>query len=221
MKKTTKKAEKELYDVMFVDIETGADEAAIKLLDAPTAPKNIKDPVKIEAAIAEKLADTIEHAPLNRDIGKILAIGYAIGRDGSVMTNIVSKKNTEKSVLQDFWMQFAIVHGRAAGYNILGFDFPFILRRSFALGVKPSIIPHLSKYRTEPITDLMMILCDWNYLEAKKFKWICKRYGIKLEAEGVDGSMVKDMSPEEIHVYLHSEVAATRELYYRMQGFYF
>lgn len=220
-KQTTKKVEKELYDVMFVDIETVANESAIKLIDDPKPAKNLVDPVKIAADIAAKKQDIIDHAPLDSDYGRIAAIGYAIGRNGEIVTNLVSKKNSEKAVLSDFWLQYAIVHGRSAGYNIMSFDIPFIMKRSFDLGVRPSILPHLSKYRSDPTVDLYMLLCNWDYTKGHKFKFICKRYGIKVEAEGVDGSQVKDMSPEELKLYLHSDVAATRELYYRMQGFYF
>ncbi len=221
MKKQTTKVQKDLYDVMFLDIETVGNEAAVKLIDDPKPAKNLVDPVKIAADIAAKKQDIIDHAPLDNDYGKIAAIGYAIGRSGEIVTNLVSKKNTEKSMLQDFWMQYAIVHGRSAGYNIISFDLPFILKRSFDLGVRPSMLPNLAKYRTDPTTDLFMLLCNWNYMQGHKFKWILKRYGIKYEAEGMDGSMVKDMTPEELRVYLHADVAATRELYYRMEGYYF
>lgn len=221
MKKTAKKTEKDLYNVMFLDLETVVNESAIKLIDDPKPAKNLVDPVKIAADIAAKKQDIIDHAPLDNDYGKITAIGYAVGRNGSIITNLVSKKNTEKMVLQDFWLQYAIVHGRCAGYNIMNFDLPFILKRSFDLGVRPSMLPNLAKYRSDPTTDLFMLLCSWDYTKGHKFKFVCKRYGIKVEAEGMDGSQVKDMTPEELRIYLHSDISATRELYYRMQGYYF
>jgi hypothetical protein len=206
---------------MFLDIETVVNPSAIKMLDDPTPPRNIKDPDKIAAAIAEKRADIIELAPLDSDLAKIAGIGYAIGEDGPIVPNIVSKKNTEKKVIEDFWLQFALVRGRCAGYNIISFDLPFIMKRSFDLGVKPSIIPYLAKFRSEPITDLFMLLCNWDYRNGHKFKWVCKRYGVEILAEGVNGSMVKDMSEKELREYMISDVSAVRELYYKMRGYYF
>jgi len=48
------------------------------------------------------------------------------------------------------------------------------MRRSFALGIKSSIIPNLAKYRTSPTLDLMMVLYNWG--RAKSLKWVCRRY---------------------------------------------
>lgn len=209
------------YPVMFLDIETRGNEKAIALLDPIRAPGNLKDPAKIEAAIEEKTQERIERAPLDSDLGLIAGIGYKIGSKGEVVVNIVTKKNTEVKVLEDFWMQFAIVGGRCAGYNILNFDLPYIVKRSFDLGVRPSLLPTLIKYRTEPVTDLFMLLCGWDYRNGHNFKWICKRYGITVLDEGTDGSMVKDMNEAELKKYMVSDVTATCELYFRMRGYYF
>lgn len=221
MKKTIKKVEKEQYAVLFVDIETVVNESALKFLEDPKAPSNLVDPVKIAAAIATRRQELIDHAPLDSDLGKIACIGYAVGLTGDIVTDVVNKKNTEKVVLERFWMNYALTHGRSAGYNILSFDLPFIMKRSFDLHVRPSIIPNLAKYRSDPTTDLFMLLCGWNYVNGHKFKFVCARYGIPLLAVGVDGSMVKDMGEKELREYSFSDVNATRELYKRMRGFYF
>ncbi len=208
------------YPVMFLDIETRTNEKAVAMLDPIKAPGNLKDPAKIQAAIEEKTQERLERAPLDSDLGLIAGIGYAIGSKGEVITNIVTKKNSEVKVLEDFWTQFAIVGGRCAGYNILNFDLPYIVKRSFDLGVRPSLLPQLIKYRTEPVTDLFMLLSGWDYRNGHNFKWICKRYGIPI-LEDTDGSMVKDMSEAELRMYMQSEISATRELYFRMRGYYF
>ena len=214
-------ASKESYPIMFLDIETRTNEKATAILDEPKAPGNLKDPTKIAAAIEEKRQEQIERAPLDSDLGLIAGIGYAIGAQGGIVTNIVTKKNSEKKVLEDFWMQFALVNGRCSGYNILNFDLPYIVKRSFDLGVKPSLLPTLIKYRTDPVTDLFMLLAGWDYRNGHKFKWICKRYGIEVLQEDVDGSMVKDMDDKELQKYMFSEINAVRQLHYRMHGYYF
>lgn len=211
----------EKYPRLFFDIETVADPKAIELIEDPKAPANIKDPEKIAAAVAEKKQQVIDLAPLDSDLAKIAVIGYAVGLDGEIVTNVVTKKYTEKRALEDFWLQYAVCGGRSVGYNIMSFDLPFIMKRSFALGVRPSIIPNLAKYRSEPTTDLFMLLCNWSYQGGHKFKWVLKRYGIEVLAEGMDGSMVKDMSDEDLRLYSRSDVHGVRELYKRMQGYYF
>lgn len=211
----------ERYSVMFLDIETEGNDKAIALLPEPAAPGNIKDPEKIKAAIAEKKIEQVERAPLDSDLGLIRGIGYALGAGGPIVTNIVTKKNPEKKVLEDFWLQFAGTNGKCAGYNIISFDLPYIVKRSFDLGVKPSIFPTLIKYRSDPTVDLFMLLCNWDYHNGHKFKWVCKRYGIEVLEEDMDGSMVKDMNDKQLEKYMYSDVNATRQLYYRMQGYYF
>ena len=221
IKQVEKAPQVDRYPRMFLDIETTADDKAIAILDDPKAPGNIKDPEKIALAIAERKQQIIDIAPLDSDLAKIACIGYAVGMDGEIVTNVVTKKLTEKKVLENFWMQYAICGGRSVGYNHMSFDLPFIMKRSFALGVRPSIIPNLAKYRSDPTTDLFMLLCNWSYQSGHKFKWVCRRYGIEILEEGVDGSNVKDMSEEELRKYSYSDIHATRELYKKMQGYYF
>jgi len=157
------KTQKEHYPIMFIDIETKTNPEATALLDDPAAPGNIKDPQKIKDAIEEKKRLIIERSPLDSDLAVLAGIGYAIGAEGKIVTDTVNKKRSEKKILEDLWLQYALVNGRSAGYNIMSFDWPFIMKRSFDLGVKPSLIPNLAKYRYEPTTDLFMLLCNWDY----------------------------------------------------------
>jgi hypothetical protein len=222
---------------LFVDIETIAHPAILDFLPEPKAAKNVKDPEKIKASIAEKTAELLEQAPLDPDLAQVALISMQIGEDGDPVIALVTKKITaakkffkdqpcvkvlsESAALELFWKYFSMTDGRAVGYNLISFDLPFLVRRSFDLGVRPPYMPNLAKYRAEPITDLYCLLYNWDWQKSKGLKWVCKRYDISVQAPDVDGSMVKDMTPAELVKYGLSDLDATVQLYQRMNGYYF
>jgi hypothetical protein len=207
---------------LFFDLETVVNPDAIAMLPEQKAAKNIKDPVKIAAAIEEKTAEVIDMAALDSDLGQIVAVTYQVGLTGEPVVHTVGIDGfTERTVIQDFWFAYAQCNGLSVGYNTLSFDFPYILKRSFDLQIPPTMIPNLVKYRTEPNTDLFQIMNNWAYSGGKKLKWVAKRYGIKAPADDIDGSMVKNMTIEEIREYALSDLYVTVELYKKMNGYYF
>src|SRR5262245_3405174 len=69
----------------------------------------------------------------------------------------------ERELLRQFWSRLAqdrptlfITH------NGLGFDLPFIKKRSVIHQVKPSLDINLAKFRTEPVYDTMAIWSNWD-----------------------------------------------------------
>lgn len=121
------------------DIETGPRSRDEILACAPAfkAPANYKDPDKIAAAIAEQEDEFVERAALCASTGCVHAIG--LRKDGE--TRILSDECGERDMLRLFWTW---VEGCARGgyaiigFNIARFDIPFLVRRSWALSVKPA-----------------------------------------------------------------------------------
>jgi len=69
----------------------------------------------------------------------------------------------ERELLRQFWSRLAqdrpslfITH------NGLGFDFPFIKKRSIIHQVKPSVDINLARFRTDPVYDTMAIWSNWD-----------------------------------------------------------
>ena len=213
---------------LFFDIETRALPQACALMPEPKAPANLKDPEKIAAAIAEKKAEQLSTAALDADYGQIVSIGYAICFSNeptqapvTVLLNTGEPGETETDLIITFWKHFAACGGRCVGYNILNFDLPYILRRSFALGIRPPSIPNLAKFRTDPITDLMAILYNWGNDRYKGLKTVVKLYGIPNDCPEVDGSQVATLSVDDLLKYQASDVRLVMALYDRMNGVYF
>lgn len=224
------------------DIETASNPESLALAPEPevSAPANYKDPEKIKEYIERETArlkgDLVEKAALDPDYGKILSIGMRIygpeslnettvfiNRDvfypGAEVKDIPADAMHESNLLWMFWKTLSDCGGRCVGFNILGFDLPFLLRRSMALGVTLPLPPMLAKYRTEPVTDLYGILYNW--APGKSLKQIAKLYGIENQCPGLDGAHVKDLSADALRGYQRNDVDMVAALYQKMNGVYF
>lgn len=208
-------------NILFFDIETEVNAEALEYIPEPKAPANYKDEGKIAAYIAEKKAEITSTAALDADYGKIVAISMQVGTNVEPKAYLVGDEDmqTETDLINHFWSVYKACQGRSCGYNIIGFDLPYLLRRSFDLGIKVPVFPVLAKFRTEPTIDLMGILYNWG--QAKGLKWVCKRYGIKNDLPDLDGSQVATMDRDTLRAYATNEVKLVVDLYQRMSGVYF
>jgi DNA polymerase elongation subunit (family B) len=204
--------------MLFFDIETEAHPDAIQFIDEPTAPANYKDEAKIAAYIADKKAELIDRAALDPDYGMIVAIGVKIDKL-NIQTFLKGDKFSESDLIREFWRLYASENGNCCGYNIIGFDLPYLMRRSFDLGVKVPMIPDLRRYQTYPTLDLMMVLYGWQNFKSLKF--VAKRYGLHNPLPDLDGSQVKNMDADTLRSYVESDVMLVYQLYKRMEGVYF
>jgi len=200
--------------MLFFDIETKANKDALHFLEEPTAPSNWKDPKKIERYVEDKKEEMIEMAALDADFGQIVAIG--VKEEDDPIHSMICE---EKPLLAWFWSKFYSHNGECCGYNILGFDLPYLMRRSMALGIVPKYKPFLAKYKTEPTRDLMGILYNWG--QARSLKWVCQRYGIDNPLSELDGSKVAEMDGETLRKYVENDVRLVYELHEKMKGVYF
>lgn len=90
---------------------------------------------QLESAEPAYWAEQQSKAALSALTGQVLAIGY---RGDRVLLDHVSESTSEKQLLMRFWNQFLRCResGRhLVGWNIEGFDLPFLCQRSAILGV--------------------------------------------------------------------------------------
>lgn len=226
--------------ILFFDLETVAMKQVEDFLPEPKIDKRLKDQ---EQARIDKVAEMVERAPLDSDLATIKLISMQVGTEGVPMICLVPAKKLSKQKCRDlallvpeerlmvgdetavitrFWEGLSLCNGKCCGYNIMGFDLPFLMKRSMDLGIRPGIMPSLAKYRTAPTTDLMGILSNWSWGDnVKKLKWLAKRYELEVLAPEVDGAMVADMTDAELIEYGLSDIWITVQLYKKMNGVYF
>ena len=138
---------------VIIDIETGGRTDAANYLPEITAPSNYKDAAKIEAYIMEKRASQLESAALSAETGRVLCVG--ILREG--MGPQFIHDDDEKQLLHKTWHELETHGGNEQFVTFCGhrFDFPFIARRSIALGVPvPLWFPRDGRFPRHAFCDL-------------------------------------------------------------------
>jgi len=98
----------------------------------------------------------------------------------------------ERELLRQFWARLAqdrptmfITH------NGLGFDLPFIKKRSIINQVKPSLDINLAKFRTEPVYDTMAIWSNWDTRGWIKLDVLAR--ALQVETKSGSGEQVAEM----------------------------
>lgn len=167
----------------IIDIETGAlpEDALRKMAPEFSAPKNLKDPAKIEAAIAEKMEEFVERAALSATTGRVLAIGI-LPDDGSgvrILANESSDDDGERSILKQFWdMTAEMREGKVVGHNINSFDAPFLIRRSWVLDVNPKTAFFRSgRYVADRVIDTMEVFAAGEWGAKVSLNTLAKLFG--------------------------------------------
>lgn len=208
---------------VFFDIETKANSKALHFMQEPSAPSNYKDPVKIAAYIEEKKAEQIDKAALDPDFGSIIAIGYKIvrgvGDSDETVVLVAETPEQEKEIIEKFWEVYSKCIGRSGGYNIIGFDLPYLMRRSMDLNILVPIVPNLNRYQKDDTLDLMQILYGGSGFKSLKF--VAQRYNLDNPLPDLDGSKVADMDIETLKAYCANDVNLTVGLFELMDGIYF
>jgi uncharacterized protein YprB with RNaseH-like and TPR domain len=149
---------------ILFDIETGPlPEKELAAVMPPFDPSevktgNIKDPEKIAAKIAEAEVNHkrnfIENAALDPLTGRVVAIGLL---HHSTREFVVIGHDDEARTLAEFWSvcRAEIVNGtRLVGFNILQFDLPFLLRRSWKHRVPVPLGLRRGRYWSDELSDL-------------------------------------------------------------------
>ena len=98
----------------------------------------------------------------------------------------------ERELLQHFWNRLA--QSRPSlfiTHNGLGFDLPFIKKRSMIHQVKPSVDINLAKFRTEPVYDTMAVWSNWDTRGWVKLDVLAR--ALNVETKSGSGSQVAEM----------------------------
>lgn len=198
-------------DPLVFDIETGAApqdqlvEVIAKQMDEWEPPKNIKDEAKIEERRNKAIESIISKAALSPLTGRILAIGYLnpFKNGGTFAVHGVSEgahepcdKSDEHDLISKFWSM--VTSGRTLlGWNILGFDLPFIYRRSVILGIDvPPMLRGDSNGRWSQQFHDIMHLWSFGLFGPDRYEsldTVCKACGVVGKMDGIDGSMFEQM----------------------------
>jgi len=207
---------------MLFDIETSAlSDAELDKVKPPfQAPANYKDAAKIAANIAEQEAEWKARAALSPITGRVLAFGYE-----SFDFDIIADDD-EKTLLEQVWMMFnnnLSASIKVVGFNIFGFDLPFLIKRSWSLGVTvPRIVGGWSgRYWNwnEDIIDLRLVWQMGDRQAHGSLDDISKFFGASGKmGSGKDFAALWQTDREKAVTYLKTDLALSKLLYERMFG---
>lgn len=155
------------------DIETGPlpEGEIAHLAPAFAAPGNYKDPEKIAANLAEQKAAWLARGALSPITGRVLAIGIKPAGEAPSFLEAPTADD-EPALIAAFWHY--LEHGtadhsdyvRLLGWNIEGFDLPFLVKRSWKHRIPvPMRILMSGRYLGPRFIDLMKTFQAPNFKE--------------------------------------------------------
>ena len=141
--------------MITLDIETRADDKLLPIyLENISAPKNIKDPEKIEARLEAKRNEAKNNLAVDQDYSEIVCIGI---KENDEPAKLVSLKEL---------LELLPKHNKVVTFNGKSFDMPVIAKCAIKQGLELSLnFATLTKrFATDYHIDLMeQIACNSNY----------------------------------------------------------
>jgi hypothetical protein len=163
----------------------------------------------------------VDEAALSPLTGRVLAIGFQPPSGQVQLRHIAACDGEEGDLLSIFWrLTERAIQAKESmvGHNILGFDLPFLLRRSWMLGVEPTSDIFDGRYWHRCFVDTMKRWQCGSYQERfVKLDVLAKAFGLKgkLDEDGVSGAEFARFywgSPQERELalrYAHRDVEQT------------
>lgn len=219
------KRDSEMNSKIYFDIETAPlDESYIvKLAPDFKAPSNYKSDEAIEKYKLGQLAEFIANAALSATTGRVVAIGAAVGESFPEIVMDADAEN-EASIIEWFWGKIADQRGVIAddviGHNSNRFDIPFLIRRSWILGVKiPATVLVRSRgrmYLNEHFKDTMDAWACGT-MDKIKLDLLAKTFGVGGK-NGVGANFYKTLLSDSAAAfrYLSNDVELTRAVAQKM-----
>lgn len=161
-----------------------------------------------------------ERSAFDGTFSRIICIGVIAFSDAmEPQGSVCWYGSNEEELLRQFWTRLAqdrpslfITH------NGLGFDLPFIKKRSVIHQVKPSIDISLAKFRVEPVYDTMAVWSNWETRGWIKLDVLAR--ALSVESKSGSGKQVAELwakgQRKEIAEYCLQDTYVTYACYCRM-----
>ncbi len=165
-------------------------------------------------------ANAIDKAALSPQTGELLAIGYRVELKDDQTP--MQERFSEFEILQGFWMRYAEIRksgGQMIGHNIIHFDIPFLIGRSWAQGIEiPATVLKGRYIENQTFVDTQQI-GETVYGAKLELAYLSQMYGGPGKPEGEDGSMFAETlktDPQRAKEYLINDLAMTEVVAERM-----
>jgi hypothetical protein len=179
------------------------------------APSNYKDEAKIAASIAEQRAEWRDRAALSALTGRVVLVGTFDTADNDTVQWHLDEAGgiTEQMTLQAFWHD-TWPEGVIVGWNIKGFDLPFLVQRSRILGVDTPRDLFQGRYWNTRVRDLMDEWGCFAYGARTSLDSVARALGLPGKTSTGKDSLTMDMP--ELLAYNAADLATTAAVAKRM-----
>ena len=174
-----------------------------------------------EAEERQKNEDALyEKSSFDGTFSRIICIGLIVLTDAMEPQGSVSWYGpNEKELLRQFWAKLGQLRpGLLITHNGLGFDLPFIRKRSVIHQIKPTLDVPLAKFRTDPVYDTMAVWSNWENRSWVKLDVLAR--ALNVETKSGSGKQVAEMwekqQGREIAEYCLQDTYVTYACYCRM-----
>lgn len=211
---------------MVIDVETAPiPDPLLSMIIPPFDPSevkcgNLKDPEKIDAKLAEARAshfdDYKRNAALSAMTGTVVAIGLVVNK-----VPILLIDGSEGDLLEAVWQRMSTTNGDTTftGWNITGFDLPFLMRRSYRHKIRPPIWLREGRWWHRSIVDLLDVFRMGEYTrdEGKRVGYslnnVAKFLGLgEKSGNGADFAELLKTNREQAEVYLKRDLEITGQI---------
>jgi len=168
----------------------------------------------------KKEDELYERSAFDATFSRIVCIGVLIFSDAMVPQGAICWYGAnERELLRLFWARLGDPRPSLfITHNGLGFDLPFLKKRSVIHQVKPSIEISLARFRTEPVYDTMVVWSNWEARGWVKLDVLAR--ALNVETKSGSGKEVAEMwaagRGKEIAEYCLQDTYVTYACYQRM-----
>ena len=161
-----------------------------------------------------------ERSSFDGTFSRIVCIGVLVFSHSMVPQGVISwYGKDEKELLRQYWDRIAELRPSLfITHNGLGFDLPFIKKRSIIHQIRPTVEISLAKFRQEPVYDTMAIWSNWDMRGWVKLDVLAR--ALKVETKSGSGSEVAKMwsdgNGKAIAEYCLQDTYVTYACYQRM-----
>ena len=215
---------------IYIDIETiprPMDRSALEAATAKKAPKNLKDPKKIEAWIEDNAEKVFRQRSLSELTAEVLCVSMAVGDDDPITIGR-SAWRTEWSVLDFLYVE---LHAHGGGTStFVGHNLRFDLAVLWAAALR-NHMPKLAKMVRPPdkpwSESIYCTMSRWpstssGFAGNRSLASIAEAFNLGEKTPGIDGSKVYDYylegRHEEIEAYCAQDVVLCREVHQMMMA---
>ena len=176
---------------------------------------------RAESDQRQRLEDELyEKSSFDGTFSRIVCIGMIMLTDAMEAQGAMAWYGaSEKELLRQFWAKLGQVRPSLyITHNGLGFDLPFIRKRSVIHQVRPTLEISLAKFRTEPVYDTMAVWSNWEQRGWVKLDVLAR--ALNVETKSGSGKQVAEMwargQGKDIADYCLQDTYVTYACYCRM-----